>query len=81
MSFPADITSSIKSSHRRLENSDDSWLSVDLVYFPGVEDPLNTEVKLSWKLIDLNEDFMNIKITFDNPLAVSQDEEADFALV
>ena len=42
---------------------------------------MNTDIKLSWKLVDLNEDLLNIKITFDDPLAVSQDEEADFALV
>ena len=83
MTFPADILDSIGEGNRRrlLGDDDDSWLSVELVYFPGVENPLDVDINLKWEIRNITEDFVDIKITFTNPIEVSQEDEADFVII
>ena len=54
---------------------------MDLYFFPGVEDPLAAEVDLTWAIGGIDENGLQLELTFADPLYVSQNEEADFAIV
>ena len=58
---------------RRLEGEIDhtDGLNVELIYFPGVEDPINAELNLVWEIKSITSDGINIVITFENPIEVS----------
>ena len=84
MVFPDDVLTELAEDERRRlsgEIENHHGLKVELIYFPGVEDPINSEINLVWELTSISSKGINIAITFDNPLQVSQNEEADFALV
>ena len=94
MTFPDDILQQVQDSteRRRLkkraggrtggkDDSNESWLSVELVYFPGVEDPFKSDIELNWKIESISEEGVDIKLSFADPLNVSQSDEPDFALV
>ena len=84
MDFPDDVLSELAEDERRRlsgEIEDHLGLKVELIYFPGVEDPINSDINLVWELKSITSEGINIEITFDNPVQVSQDFEADFALV
>ena len=84
MEFPDDIVSQLASDERRrLEGEIDekAGLKIELAYFPGVEDPLKADIELAWELKNITNAGVAISITFDRPLEVSQDLEADFALI
>ena len=84
MDFPDDILNELAEDERRRlsgEIEDHLGLKVELIYFPGVEDPINSDINLVWELKSINSEGIEIDITFDNPVQVSQDFEADFALV
>ena len=84
MDFPDDILNELAEDERRRlqgEIEDHLGLKVELIYFPGVEDPINSDINLVWELKSITSEGIEIDITFDNPVQVSQDFEADFALV
>ena len=87
MSFPDNLMSLLhKEQQRNLEEDGeeievDQSLKIELVYFAGVEDKINSEINFVWEIASLTSLGIDIKITFENPLEVSQDIEPDFALV
>ena len=74
MIFPDDIMNELAlDERRRLEGEIDlkSGLKVELVYFPGVEDPMKADINLVWELRNITNNSVNILVSFDNPLEVS----------
>ena len=84
MVFPDGLVEElVEDERRRLEGEIDheEGLNVELVYFPGVEDPMKSEIDLIWELKSITPDAINLLISFQNPIEVSQDVEPDFVLV
>ena len=84
MKFPDNILDELdEDERRRLSGEIDhhEGLKVELIYFPGLEDPINSDINLVWELKSITAEGIDISISFDNPLEVSQDVDADFALV
>ena len=84
MIFPDDIMNELAlDERRRLEGEIDlkSGLKVELVYFPGVEEPMTADINLVWELRNITTNSVDIDVSFDDPIEVSQDAEADFALI
>jgi len=57
MKFPPEILAQINSDKRILRTIDRSkpvvpknWLSVELIFFPGVEDPMSLDIQLKWEI-------------------------------
>ena len=84
MDFPDDIVGQLASDERRRlegELDEKDGLKIELAYFPGVEDPLKADIELAWELKNITNSGLALAISFDRPLEVSQDVEADFALI
>ena len=56
----------VEDERRRLEGEIDNeeGLNVELVYFPGVEDPMKSEIDLIWELKSITPDAINLLISF-----------------
>ena len=79
--FPTEeLLLALNDERRRLEAATEG-LKIDLIYFPGVEDPMKADIQLVWELKKVTRTGVTILISFDYPQEVSQDVEADFALI
>jgi len=61
MKFPPEILTQISSDKRMLQKVNEgdapkSWLNVELIFFPGAEDPLSVDIQLKWSIESLTED-------------------------
>ena len=84
MVFPEGLIEELaEDERRRLEGDIDhtEGLNFDLIYFPGLEDPMTSQINLIWQIKNITPEGIDLAITFDNPVEVSQDVEPDFALV
>jgi len=57
MKFPPEILTQISSNKRILRpvntgevEAPKNWLNVELIFFPGVEDPMSVDIQLKWEI-------------------------------
>ena len=67
MEFPDGLIEELaEDERRRLEGEIDhaEGLNIELIYFPGLEDPMNSEIDLTWELKSITSDAINLIISF-----------------